>query len=549
MPLDDPLTITRHFEAVKGERSTWETLWQEVSDYGLARRGGFTEERRPEGRGKRTRLMYDNTMMVANELWANGVHTILTPTGTRWVHVEPADLYLLDVAEVADWFEEVEDIFVRDIERYESGFHDQISEVYTDIGAYGNGALATMFEPDFGLLFQSLPLAETYVEEDSYGRVHRIYRLFELTVSQMVERFGLDGVPARVRTKYDAGKVTERSKVLQALLPNPAYTPHTRFGVGVHQIKSWFIDYQEKKTLRVDFFRELPVAFGRLSKDADESYARGPGIQSLSDQRMIHKMKYTTLRGAEKAIDPPMLFPDTGYVTQVDLSPGGRTIYRAATPDAVRELYTRPGQGVDLGIQLVEHTQTNIRAAYHYELLQMIQDPRMTATQVLEISSRVQQILAPEMSRLHGSLLEPMVTRAFALELRNGRFPPVPPALAGAGVRFRYVSPVQRAQQVGEARAVMEAFNGALQAAQVDPRALDAINLEEQTRFLYKAFGVSPYLLRTPEAVAALQAGRAELQRQREQKEEAMMLAQALGKGGPGIKALAEATQTGREAA
>ena len=92
----------------------------------------------------------------------------------------------------------------------------------------------------------------------------------------------------------------------------------------------------------------------------------------------------------------------------------------------------------------------------------------------------------------------------------------------------------------------MEAFNAALQAAQLDPRALDAIDLEEQTRFLYSAFGVSPYLLRTREDVAALREARAQMQKQQEERQQAMELAQILGKGGPGIKALAEAGQAGR---
>jgi hypothetical protein len=545
MPLNDAATIAKHFASVKDARATWETLFQEVADYGLARRGGFTEERRPEGRGKRTRHVYDNTTMVANELYANGIHTILTPTGTRWVHVEPEDESLLDDAEVSDWFEASEEVLVRAIERHDSGFHDQISETYADVGAFGNGALATMYEEDFGLCFQALPLSETYIEEDSYGRVTRVYRFFELSVAQVMEKFGKDA-PDTVRKKYAQGKLGDMVRVLHAILPNPVYAPHTRFGAGAHAFKGWFIDYDRKKEIRVERFFEMPVAFGRLMKDSDELYARGPGIQSNSDQRMIHKMKVTTLRGAEKAIDPPMLFPDAGFVTTVDYSPGGHTIYRAATPDGIRELYTRPGQNVDLGIQLVEHTQANIRAAYHYELLQLIQDPRMTATQVLEISARIQQILAPEMARLQSSLLEPTVSRAFALLLRNGHFPPVPASLIGTAPRFRYVTPVQRAQQVGEARAELEAFNAVLQAAQLDPRAVDAINLEERTRFLYKAFGVTPYLLRSREEVAALRAGRARLQQEREQQEQAMALAEALGKGGPGIKALAEARTVGQ---
>lgn len=538
MPLDTVAQIVRHFDGVKGDRSTFESLWQEVCDYGLARRAFQSNRDLPQGRGKRTRNIFDNTMMVANELWASAFHNLLTPVSTRWVHVEPEDEEVLDLPGVADWFAEVEDRLVEDIERYASGFHDQVSEVYADIGAFGNGPLATMY--DGGLYFQALPLAETYLEEDAKGRVQRIYRDFQVTASQMIELFG-DDAPKAAQEHYRAGKLGERHRVLQALLPNPAYAPQARYGPEAHSVESWYIDYKTKTEIRREHFREMPVAFGRLAKDSDELYARGHGVQAISDQRMNHKIKYTTLRGAEKAIDPPMLFPDTGFVTQVDLSAGGKTIYRASTPDMIRPLYDRGGQGVNLGIELVHHQQANIRAAYHYELLQMIQDPRMSATQVLEISGRLQQILAPQAARLQSSLLEPTVTRAFLLELRNGRFPRVPLVLARSGVRFRYVSPVQRAQRVSEARALLEALNATMQLAQFDARALDPIDTEQTVRFLFETYGVSPYLLRTHEELVALREERARLQEQEQARQEAAQVAESVGKAGPGIKAALDA--------
>lgn len=537
MPLDDAKSIRKHFDCLKGDRATWESLWQEVSDHGLARRSFNQGNWIPSGRGKRTRNIYDNTMMVANELLASGLHNILTPTATRWLHVEPEDPEVLESAEAADWFAAAEERLVRDIERYESGFHTAMSEVYPDIAAFGNGALATLW--DGGLVYQSMPLTETYVEEDSYGRVNRIYRDFELTAAQVIEKFGEVNAPERARAAYYRGEITQRTRILQALVPNPAYSPSTKFGRNSLQITSWFIDYETSKEILRESFRELPIAFARWNKDSDELYGRGSGVQALSDQRMLNKMNWTTLRGAEKAIDPPMLLPDNGFVTQLDLSPGGYSFYRATTVDQIRELYTRSGEGVDLGVQLSDRRQTNIRAAYHYELLQLIQDPRMSATQVLEISARVQQILSPAAARLQSELLEPVVSRSFREELRHpGSLPPVPAILAGVNVRFRYVSPVQRAQRASEARAAVEAINATMQIGQLDPRAFDPIDTEALTRFFFAAYGVSPHLLRTSAEVKQLQQGRAQLQQQREQQSTIQGMAEAAGKAAPALQAI-----------
>lgn len=549
MPLDNPEKILKHFDVVKANRSTFESIWDEVCDFGLARRSFQGSRNLPQGRGKRTRLLYDNSMMVANELWAAGFHNLLTPTALQWVHLEPEDEHLLDLPEVSDWYERAETILVEQIERHESGFHDQISEVYADIGAFGNGALSVMY--DDGLYFQAMPLAEVYLEEDARGRIIRLFRDFEPTAAQAMELFG-DDAPRAAREHYDKGNLGERVRVVQALLPNPSYAPLARYGPALHRIESWFLAYQDRRTrgglIRKEFFRELPIAFGRLAKDSDELYARGPGVQAISDQRMLNKMKFTVLRGAEKAIDPPMLYPDGGFVTQVDLSPGGKTIYRATSPERIRPLYDRASQNVELGVEVMQHTQVNIRAAYHYELLQMIQDPRMSATQVLEISGRLQQILSPEAGRLQSSLLEPTVSRSFRLLLRNRRFPPVPPILAGTRVRFRYVSPVQRAQRVSEARAALEALQATLQFAQFDPRALDPINTEEHIRFFYDAYGVTPYLLRPREEVAALRDARARREAQMDQRDVDSERADQIGKALPAISQALESFR-GRTAA
>jgi len=535
MALDKAQDIKKHFDTLKTDRSTWEQLWQEVSDYGLGRRT-FTEPREPQGHGKRTVDIYDNTMMVANELLASGLHNLLTPTAVRGFHLE-LEQDLLGDTESMRWASEAEDIMHIELERPEAGFHAQMSEVYNDIAAFGNGAISCIRIPGEGPIFQSMPLSETYIEEGPDGRIVRIYRLYTLTAAQMKERFQ-DDAPDRVDASLRGQDLRKDFQVLQALIPNPIFSTRSRIGPSSMEVTAVTMDYEKGEEIERRHFNEMPIVFGRLNKDSDELYARGPGIQALSDARMLNEMNKTTLQGAQKAVNPPMLVPDNGFITQVDMGPGGLSVYRAATSDQIRELYTRSGQNVDLGAEMIRLRQGNVKAAYHYELLSLIQDPRMTATQVIEISSRVQQVLSPLIGRLQVGLLDPLYNRHFNILLRMGKFPPPPGALRGREVKIRFVSPVQRAQRANEARATLEAMNNVMQLGQMAPGAIDRIHPDRLAEFFFNAYGAPPEVLRSNEELAELRAGRAALQEERDQREQIGEIANAASSAAPALQML-----------
>lgn len=538
--------LKRYFESLKTDRSTWEQLWQEVADWGLARRT-FIRPVTQTGEGKRTRFVFDNTMMVANDLLASGLHNLLTNTSNRWFHLEPDDLRILQIPGVADWFAVAEDALFRQIERPEAGFHPQIAECYNDLSAFGNCAFATLrlrgnARTPEGLWFQALPLAETYVDEGPDGRVQSIFRHWRYTPAQFRARWP-EGTNDRVDAQFKMRHTERNIEILQAFVPNEIYEEGTRFGPTASRVRSVTMMMEDALEIETKYFQEMPIAFARWNLDPGELYARGPGVQALSDQRMLNAMRKTTLEGAEKGVDPPLLVPDNGVVTQLDISPGGLSVYRAATQDPVRELYTRAGTGADLGVDMMRDIQANVRAAHHYDLLSIIQDPRMSATQVLEISTRTQQILAPRLGRVQSDLLEPIIDRSFNIGLRAGWIPRPPDGLRGTRVNVRYVSQIQRAQRANEAQALLNALNSVVQLGQVEPSIFDTLEPDRIARFFFEAWGVPQELLRTPQQVQAMRQARAQQQAQQEQQQ--LMLEGAK----TAMPLLTQAAQSAREQA
>ena len=544
MPLETPRQIKSYFERLKADRSTWESLWQEVAEHGLARRTTFTAKTTPQGEGKQTKNIFDNTMMVSNDLLASGLHNLLPSPSLRWFHLEPEDAILKEDDEALEWFHAAEEIMAQEIQRHTAYFHPEIHEVYNDIAAFGNGAFSTLRVPGEGLFFQAMPLAETYIDVGADSRIQSVFRFMTWNALQFTNRFG-EGKSEKMDRAMADGKFTQEIDILQCIIPNELFDSRVIFGKRSQRFKSLFLSYSDAEELEETFFSENPITFARWNKDPGELYARGPGVQALSNARMLSEMSKTSLQGAQKAVSPPLMVPDNGLITQLDMSPDGLTVYRAGTVDPVRELYTRPGQNPDLGVQMLQNYQTQVRAAYHFELLQLIQDPRMSATQVIELSSRVQQILGPLVGRLQSELLQPVLERVYTILRKMGKFPQIPEQLSGQPFRINFVSPIQRAQRATEGQALLAALNSVIQVAQLEPTALDSLDSDQIARFMFDAYGVPPHLLRSEEFVAQMREARAAQLEQQEQINQAQQLA---GAAAPVMQALPGLAQMGEGA-
>ncbi len=70
---------------------------------------------------------------------------------------------------------------------------------------------------------------------------------------------------------------------------------------------------------------------------------------------MLNEMSKTTIKAAQKQVDPPLLVPDDGFILPVRTVPGGLNFYRAGTRDRryiINEMKTNLTTG-DADLQLI----------------------------------------------------------------------------------------------------------------------------------------------------------------------------------------------------
>ena len=74
--------ICQRYKQIKGDRSNWETHWEEVAERVLPRQIGFLGER-TDGE-KKTQKVFDSRPMIALERFAAVMDSMLTPRQQRW---------------------------------------------------------------------------------------------------------------------------------------------------------------------------------------------------------------------------------------------------------------------------------------------------------------------------------------------------------------------------------------------------------------------------------------------------------------------------------
>lgn len=254
------------------------------------------------------------------------------------------------------------------------------------------------------------------------------------------------------------------------------------------------------------------------------------------------------LRALGKAIDPPIKAKGGDVIGQVRLNRGGVTTVRDM--DGVAPLFEGINyQPVNLKIQELKEA---VKKMFYADQLQMPdQTPQMTATEVNVRYELMQRVLGPTLGRLESEYLDPMVTRAFKIMQRAGKFDPPPAKLLEAQsknpkLNTRYEGPLQRAQKSGDVAAVQQLEQTFEPLLPTNPNLLtDNIDLDGIVRHTAEVLGIPSEFIKDAEEVEQAQQERQQQQQQEQQMAQAHATADAAGKAAPMVKALHGAPEAG----
>ena len=513
--------IRKRLDKLEADRGTWESHWQEILDYVMPRKAEITFLR---SRGeKRTEVLFDSTAITANNLLAASLQGTLTSPSLPWFSLKLRDDDANKIRDVQIWLEDTARRMYAVFN--ESNFNTEVHEMYLDLCSVGTSAIfveeANEGFLQGGLHFNTLHIAEYFIQENSTGRVDTLYRKYKMTARQAVQEFGEDNVGTKIKEAVKA-KPDTQFNFIHAVEPTPDYER----SVGMKSktklpFHSCHVCFEDKMVVRVGGYNEFPYLVPRWSKATGEIFGRSPSYNALPDIKTLNKAVEIGLKAWAKAIDPPLLVTDDGVIGRVRMTPGGITVVRSDT--AIKPLQI--GSNWQITDLKENQLRTAIRQAYYSDQLQLQEGPQMTATEVQVRYELMQRLLGPTLGRFQTEFLNPLIERVFGIMLRSDALTPRPSEMEGMSMDIEYVGPLARSQRMEEAIAVERLYQLAMQVVQVDPTVMDVIDHEQAIRMRATLLGVPKTVLRGEDEVAEIREQRAAAQQQAQ--EQAMAQQQA----------------------
>ncbi len=511
--------ICKKHDKLKQYKQSWESHWKELARYFLPNKqdvwGGATPGE------KRGQEIYDAIGRRSAEKLASALHGMLTNPSVLWFNLSSGNFQADNIQENAKFLQDAAKVVHGVLNN--SNFQPEIHEAYMDLCSIHTSHL-TVEEDDVEIVrFRSYPIYTAAISENYKGFVDTIYYEAQKTVTQLIEEYGMDVLPEEVR-QIQFSDPLKTFTVIQAIEPTanlPKSLQHEMLPfTSLHILKEALV------LLRKKGFEENPCIISRFHKLSGEMYGRGPAMYALPDVKTSNQMMKTWLEGAQLAINPPLQLPDEGVLLPVKLTPGGINYYRADSKDRIEPIMTGANPGV--GHQIIELLHANIERAFYIDQLHLVENDRMTATEVMQRRDEQLRSFAPLIGRLLYELHAPIILRVFGICMRRGLIPQIPAGLRNAKLEVKFVSQLARAQDSIEADNAMRAFQVAMTMAQVDPTAMDAVDVDKHLQFFYRAYGSPLELLRKETEKKAIRDQRAKAQAQAQQAQLDQMNSQSM---------------------
>ena len=482
---------------LKAQRGSWETHWQDLSNYVLPNSADFNTKR---SRGdKRTTLLYDSTGVHANEMLAAGLHGMLTNPASNWfsLRVKNDSQDTGSSSEAKQWLEDTTNVVLSEIAAPSVAFPSHIHEYYLSLCSIGT---ACMFvgEPSTreGISFRAIHIDEIFIAENADGIIDTVFRSFKMTVRQIVQKWGEESLSPRIKRMYEKQEFDKEIDLLHCVYPRDDVDKGKRAATML-PVASVYIDEKENHVLAEGGFHEMPYMVSRWSKTVGEVFGRSPAMTALPDIKMLQEIMKTTIKAAQKVVDPPLLVPDDGVLGPIRTIPGGLNYYRASSGARIEPLLT--GGNIGISYEMMTDLRDRIRTTFFLDQLQFQGAPRMTATEVVERTERTLRLLGPTLGRLQSEFLGPMIERIYGVLSRAGRLPGPPESIAEQELKIEYVSPLARAQRQSETQGIMRTLEFIGPIAGMDPQAAQVIKGADTVRHIAELNGVPPMLLKSNE--------------------------------------------------
>lgn len=500
--------------ALQHHRSPWQEAWLQLSeDFMPWRHSGLlrTVERRE---GLTANRLLDSVGVIAANTLAAGMMNGITSPSRPWFKLRLAGSLEQPPHAMRLWLEEVERRL--SLVMAQSNFYTSLATLYQDLVVFGTGVVLIYEDADSVVRCYNPPLGEYYLDQSARLEVNVCAREFDQTVSQLVERFGINNVSQRTRDAYRRGGAAlyDSCEVYHLIEPN---TREGRGGEGrftqVPAIFPYREFYWEKhettgNVLSVRGFFEMPGLFVRWATTSNDVYGTSPAMTAHPAVIQLQHGALKKAQALDKHVDPPAVADMALQNRPTPLVARGVTFVSGLNNSqhaGIRPVYQVQPPLHDMTQDIIA-TRGEVRELMHNDLFRAITNLE-TVRSATEIAERKQEklvLLGPVLGRFESEALDPAISRIYAVAERLGLMPDPPQGFENAQIEVQYESILTQAARVARTAPVerMMGLIGTL--SQLWPKARNLVDFQRVLMDYGQSVGVPTSFFHDPEQVARL---------------------------------------------
>jgi hypothetical protein len=502
--------FNKRLEALRSERSDFDSHYRELSDNILAARGRFLTTDRNKGH-KRNTKQYNNTARRASRSLSAGMMAGMSSPARPWFRLGTHSIALREVGPVKRWLNSVERLMFAIFA--ESNFYNTLAQVYDELGTFATAPMAIYENFENVIRCQMFTVGSYFLGVNGQGFVDSFYREYQLTVGALVSQFGKENVSKAVRTNFENGNTEQYIDVIHVMEPNDD-RDGMRPGPPPMAYRSVYYEKSEsEKFLREKGFEEFPIMAPRWQVTAEDTYGTEcPGMTALGDIKQLQIQEKKKAQALDKLVDPPLQAPAEMKGKRISIIPGDTSYVDQRGPGTgIAPIYTVNPDFNAIAAD-IQNTERRINQAYFVDLFLMFtnieQRERVTQEEIIRKNEEKLLMLGPMLQRTQTELFDKVIDRTFNIALRAGIMPDPPPELENQQLKIEYLSPLFQAQKSVATATIerMSTFVGNV--AQFSPEALDKFDADQAIDEYADAIGANPNIILTDDEVLDVRAQR-----------------------------------------
>lgn len=502
-------------------RKNFETNWQDTAKYFRPLKTDITSEK-PAGDKKDLFVANDSTMVIALENFASILNGTMTNKATPWFTIKIEDEELKTDDEILEYLKAVADKMWNILYDTKGNFEDAHHENLKDFATFGTIALKIEEGKSSLINFKAIHIKNILITENDEGKVDTCILLMKMTAKDIVKKFADGGNIDEVIKKASIEKPNTNFDVRLYIMPR-AERDATKIDTINMPFQGIWLDPTHGNIISETGFNSFPLAVGRSAKGTGEVYGTGQAMYALADARSLNRMWYDYFESIQKILNPPLIV-NAQFEKQLNLQPRALNMVKSPVGNGRAVEPINDSKGINPAVELITQKQESIRKIFFLDKLSVLDDPRATATQILELraeSYRIMGSLASSLQQYLESILDRVYDILFKLSyaqdgnftlLPDAPFPEMPNKMKGTTdattgkkifpkMKIEFINPVNQANQLGKNNSVDVFLMSIMNLAQANPAILDTVDFDEIARYKADILQIDPKLIKNASKV------------------------------------------------